>query len=115
MAFLYLNQFREGLIDARVQSLQTQGEIIAAAISASASVDTDTITVDPEKLLQQGPNQAAKTGEDSPSLEFSINPERVGPVLRRLVIADAHAGPHLRSRRLPAARFALAVEPARTR
>ena len=34
-AFLYLNQFREGLIDARVQSLQTQGEIIAAAVSAS--------------------------------------------------------------------------------
>ena len=91
VAFLYVNQFREGLIDARVQSLQTQGEIIAAAISASASVDTDTITVDPEKLLQQGsnqpaPNQPAKTGEDNPSLEFSINPERVGPVLRRLVM-----------------------------
>ena len=28
---LYLNQFREGLIDARVESLLTQGEIIAAA------------------------------------------------------------------------------------
>ena len=26
VSFLYLNQFREGLIDARVQSLQTQGE-----------------------------------------------------------------------------------------
>ncbi len=86
VAFLYVNQFREGLIDARVQSLQTQGEIIAAAISASASVDTDTITVDPEKLLQQAPSQAAKSGEDNPSLEFSINPERVGPVLRRLVM-----------------------------
>jgi two-component system, OmpR family, sensor histidine kinase ChvG len=86
VAFLYVNQFREGLIDARVQSLQTQGEIIAAAISASASVDTDTITVDPEKLLQQAPSQAARSGEDNPSLEFSINPERVGPVLRRLVM-----------------------------
>ena len=75
VAFLYVNQFREGLIDARVQSLQTQGEIIAAAISASASVDTDAITLDPEKLLQQAPNQPAKSGEDNPSLEFSINPE----------------------------------------
>ncbi len=28
---LYLNQFRQGLIDARVQSLLTQGQIIAAA------------------------------------------------------------------------------------
>ena len=45
---LYLNQFREGLIDARVESLLTQGEIIAGAISASASVDTNSITIDPE-------------------------------------------------------------------
>ena len=48
---LYLNQFREGLIDARVESLLTQGEIIAGAISASASVDTNSITIDPQKLL----------------------------------------------------------------
>ncbi len=87
VAFLYVNQFREGLIDARVQSLQTQGEIIAAAISASASVDTDSITVDPEKLLQLAPGQSANAADEAaPSLEFSINPERIGPVLRRLVM-----------------------------
>ena len=34
VGFLYLNQFREGLIEARVQSLLTQGEIIAGAIAA---------------------------------------------------------------------------------
>ena len=86
IGFLYLNQFRESLIDARVQSLQTQGEIIAAAVSASAAVDTDTITVDPEKLLQLAPGQTIGGADDSDaSLEFSINPERVGPVLRRLV------------------------------
>ena len=87
IGFLYVNQFREGLIDARVQSLETQGEIIAAAISASASVETDAITVDPEKLLQpaQGQN-AGPTDQGNPSLEFSINPERIGPVLRRLVL-----------------------------
>ena len=39
--FLYLNQFREGLIEARVTSLLTQGEIIAAAVAGSATVDTD--------------------------------------------------------------------------
>ena len=39
VSFLYLNQFREGLIDARVQSLQTQGQIIASAIAASAAVE----------------------------------------------------------------------------
>ena len=83
--FLYLNQFREGLIDARLQSLQTQGEIIAAAIAASATVETDAITVDPEKLLQLTPGQSAGGEDDASSLEFSINPDRVGPVLRRLV------------------------------
>ncbi len=83
--FLYLNQFREGLIDARVQSLQTQGEIIAAAIAASATVETDAITVDPEKLLQLTPGQSAGGEDDASALEFSINPDRVGPVLRRLV------------------------------
>ncbi len=45
---LYLSQFRAGLIDARIQSLLVQGEIIAGA-------------------------------------EFPVNPERVAPVLRRLV------------------------------
>ena len=86
IGFLYLNQFREGLIDARVQSLQTQGEIIAAAIAASANVETDAITLDPEKLLQLAPGESLSATEDPGSTEFSINPERVGPVLRRLVL-----------------------------
>ena len=86
VSFLYLNQFREGLIDARVQSLQTQSEIIASAIAASAAVETDAITIDPEKLLQLAPGESyGATGDYDPLLEFSINPERVGPVLRRLV------------------------------
>jgi two-component system sensor histidine kinase ChvG len=86
LGFLYLNQFREGLIDARVQSLQTQSEIIAAAIAASATVDADAITIDPEKLLKLAPGQSyGVNDETSPGLEFSINPDRVGPLLRRLV------------------------------
>ncbi|MDB5649624.1 MAG: integral rane sensor signal transduction histidine kinase [Hyphomicrobiales bacterium] len=86
VGFLYLNQFRAGLIDARVQSLQTQGEIIAAAIAASATVETDALTLDPERLLQLAPGQSYGYREENESaLEFSINPERIGPVLRRLV------------------------------
>ncbi len=86
LGFLYLNQFREGLIEARVQSLQTQGEIIAASVAASATVETDTITIDPDKLLQLAPGQSYGLEQDeTPNLEFSINPELIGPVLRRLV------------------------------
>ncbi len=83
---LYLSQFRAGLIDARIQSLLVQGEIIAAAIAASATVDPDSITVDPERLLDlQAGETYDPTEESFSTLDFPINPERVGPVLRRLV------------------------------
>lgn len=82
---LYLNQFREGLIDARVESLLTQGEIIAGAIAASASVDTNSITIDPKKLLELQAGQSMMPAPSDESLDFAINPEKVAPVLRRLI------------------------------
>lgn len=82
LGYLYLNQFRAGLIEARVQSLLIQGQIIAGAIAASATVESDGITLDPEKLLQL---QTGEGSSEDTALEFSINPERVAPVLRRLV------------------------------
>ena len=82
---LYLNQFREGLIDARVESLLTQGEIIAGAVAASASVDTNSITIDPEKLLELQAGQSISPSNSNENLDFPINPERVAPVLRRLI------------------------------
>jgi two-component system sensor histidine kinase ChvG len=86
LGFLYLNQFRQGLIEARVQSLLTQGDIIAGAIAASATVETDTITLDPDKLLQMQAGETSGIAEETLSpLEFSINPARVAPLLRRLV------------------------------
>ena len=85
IGFLLLNQFRADIIAARVQSLTTQANIIAAAIAASAAVDTDAITVDPEKLLQLAPGQTAAPPGDEDAIQFSINPERIGPVLHRLV------------------------------
>lgn len=85
VGFLYLNQFRQGLIEARVLSLVTQGEIIAGAIASSATVETDAITIDPDQLLQMQAGDTARFNEEVPSLEFSINPERVAPLLRRLV------------------------------
>ena len=86
VGFLTLNTFRQSLIEARVQSLLIQGEIIAGAIAASATVETGTIITDPDKLLQMQAGEAASPAEEAPSpLEFSINPERVAPLLRRLV------------------------------
>jgi hypothetical protein len=83
---MYLSQFRAGLIDARVQSLLVQSEIIAGAIAASATVETDSITIDPERLLELQAGESYGPADDSLSgIEFPINPERVAPVLRRLV------------------------------
>lgn len=82
---LYLNQFREGLIDARVQALLTQGEIMASAVAASATVETGNIRIDPEKLLEQEATEDETPDEALQSLDFPINPEKVAPLLRRLV------------------------------
>jgi two-component system sensor histidine kinase ChvG len=83
----FLSQFRAGLIDARVQSLLVQGQIIAGAIAASATVETDSsITVDPDKLLDLRPGESYGPSEEALyGIDFPINPERVAPVLRRLV------------------------------
>jgi two-component system sensor histidine kinase ChvG len=83
----YLSQFRAGLIDARVQSLLVQGEIIAGAIAASATGDTDSsITIDPGTLLNLQPGQSYGPTEDALyGIDFPINPERVAPILRRLI------------------------------
>jgi two-component system sensor histidine kinase ChvG len=81
---LYLSQFRAGLIDARVQSLLVQGEIISGAIAGSATVDTDSITIDPDRLLELQAGQSYGPSDES-GTEFAINPERVAPLLRRLV------------------------------
>ena len=82
---LYLSQFRAGLIDARAQSLQVSAEIIAGAIAASATVDTNTITIDPDRLTDLKNGETYGAPDDYSGLDFPINPERVAPVLRRLI------------------------------
>ncbi|RDE09389.1 stimulus-sensing domain-containing protein [Pelagibacterium lacus] len=83
---MYLNSFRSGLIDVRVSALRVQGEIIAAAIAASATADSETITVNPDRLLELYMGEyASPYALFDPSLEFPINPERVAPLLRNLV------------------------------
>ncbi|HUZ33250.1 MAG TPA: sensor histidine kinase [Xanthobacteraceae bacterium] len=87
IGFTFLSQFRAGLIDARIQSLSVQGQIIAAAIAAQATIETgSSITVDPDKLLELRPGESYGPSEDALyGIDFPINPERVAPVLRRLV------------------------------
>jgi two-component system, OmpR family, sensor histidine kinase ChvG len=87
IGIIYLSQFRAGLIDARIQSLLVQSQIIAGAIAASATVETDSsITINPDTLLNLQPGQSYGPSEDALyGIDFPINPERVAPILRRLV------------------------------
>ena len=84
-SILYLSQFRAGLIDARAQSLLVQAEIIAGAIAASATVETNAITIDPDRLADLKTGETVSAPDELSGLDFPINPERVAPVLRRLI------------------------------
>ena len=87
IGIIFLSQLRAGLIGARVQSLLVQGQIIAGAIAASATVESNSsITIDPDKLLDLQPGESYGPSEEALyGINFPINPARVAPVLRRLV------------------------------
>ncbi len=86
IGILYLSQFRAGLIDARIQSLMIQGEIIANAVAASGTIDPDGAIIDPQRLLELQLGESYDPSETgNPGLDFPINPVRVAPVLQRLV------------------------------
>jgi len=83
---LYLNQFRAGLIDARVQSQLIQGELIAGAIAASATIDTGSFLFYPDRSLELQEGERISPLENKNTLlDFPINPERAAPILRKLI------------------------------
>ncbi len=112
-SILYLSQFRAGLIDARAQSLLVQAEIIAGAIAASATVDTNTITIDPDRLHDLKPGETYGAPDEYSGLDFPINPERVAPVLRTADFADQDPRPYFRPRRRPDPRQPQSLRPRR--
>lgn len=84
LGILYFNQFREGLIDARAQSLMTQAQIIAGAIAGSATADTSSIVINPESF-EETQDSAANEVDRIEGLDFPVDPETATPVLRRLL------------------------------
>jgi two-component system sensor histidine kinase ChvG len=82
---LYFSENNAWLIDAKRESLRVQGEIIAAAIAGDARVEPGRLIIHTDSLPQVG--QKASPPDDSAftAHELSIRPERVAPILRRLV------------------------------
>ena len=85
VGILHLSQFRAGLIEARVKSLEVQGEIIAKAVASAAS-DSEYGFFDQDRPLELLPGDTIGPNDDGMSgYQFSISPERVGRVLRQLI------------------------------
>jgi two-component system sensor histidine kinase ChvG len=88
VGIFWVSQQNALLITAKRENLQVQGEIIAAAIAASASVQTNDITFDPRQLQEVGAASVVQRTDAFAALdglELSLRPEEVGPVIRRLI------------------------------
>ena len=109
---LYLNQLRAGLIDARVQSLRVQGEIIAGAIAASATVRQRRHhhRSRPAAATSSPARRSRAPDERFRRSNFPINPERVAPVLRTLVSPTRTRARIYDPRRRPASSTAATCE-----
>jgi two-component system, OmpR family, sensor histidine kinase ChvG len=81
---LIASRVEADLIDARIQTLLTQGEIIAVAI-ASQGTESDGVDIDPERLLELQAGETCGSSGELFGFEFPVNPERVAPLLRRLI------------------------------
>ncbi|MEM7621030.1 MAG: stimulus-sensing domain-containing protein [Pseudomonadota bacterium] len=84
----YLNEFRNSLIESNVRNLEAHGEIIAVAIATTStpSVSQNSLS-DLEDLFnaQDKPLKPEASRHALSNLEFPINPENIGPIIRYLL------------------------------
>jgi two-component system sensor histidine kinase ChvG len=85
IGLMYLTYKNSWLIDAKLESLKAQSEIIAQAIAADAKVEDGRIVLDPDKLPEIEGALIPYRDDAFAALELSIKPEVVTPVLRRVM------------------------------
>jgi two-component system sensor histidine kinase ChvG len=83
---LWLSQHQAWLIGAKVESLKIQGEIIAAAIASNATLDTDRLAFEQDRLPEADGRRMLHRDDGFAAMELSLRPDRVAPVLRRLIL-----------------------------
>ncbi|MFM9847844.1 MAG: stimulus-sensing domain-containing protein [Hyphomicrobiaceae bacterium] len=83
---LWLSQHQAWLISAKVESLKIQGEIIAAAIASNATIDTDRLAFEQERLPEADGRRMLHRDDGFAAMELSLRPDRVAPVVRRLIL-----------------------------
>ncbi len=85
--FLYLSQSSTVLIEEKRRTLEVQAEMIAAAIASGATIRSDQIYIDADKLPLD-PNTLFPTREDAFTRhEMTLSPEQLAPILKKMVRA----------------------------
>lgn len=73
------------VISTRSDALRVQGQIIAAAIAGDLKLDSRRNIIDPDRPAIDAIQRIPFRDDGFASLELSIRPERVAPILRRLI------------------------------
>lgn len=81
----YFSEHNVWLIEAKRESLRVQGEIIAAAIASDARIEPGRLIIPTDSLPQIDAQPEPRVDDAFAAHELSIRPERVAPVLRRLI------------------------------
>lgn len=84
---LYLDQTKEGLIDAKLESLITQSVVIAGALSASASEDDfGEIDLNIDELLEDASDIDISDEDVYSTISVPIDPEAAAQILRHSLL-----------------------------
>jgi two-component system, OmpR family, sensor histidine kinase ChvG len=75
------------LIDAKAESLRTQARMIAVAVASNAKIETETMVIDPDRLPDGDKTFPNWRDETLDSMALDIAPERIAPILRKLILA----------------------------
>jgi two-component system sensor histidine kinase ChvG len=81
----YLSHYQTWLVEAKKESLRTQGELIAAAIASDARIEQGNIEINLDKANRPDKARVPYRDDGFASLQLSIRPERATPILRRLI------------------------------
>lgn len=92
IGLMWISLANRWMVDAKVDSLTTQARMIAVAIAANAKVDTGGFTIDATRLPEAPGQLPTLANPTFSAVELSIAPERVAPILGRLIqVGDVRA------------------------
>jgi two-component system, OmpR family, sensor histidine kinase ChvG len=82
---LYLNATHPGLLDAKRQFLAVQGVSIANAIGDNSRYESTSGSMEPARTVELDASRVPYRDDGFAALELSLSPERVTPILNRIV------------------------------